>query len=82
MLLHLVYELSTDQCFNDWGSLITQGMPQLIYLQGSSKNQIMRGITTGIVLTSAEAQGFAFSAQVPFQHHSLKICLHQILLGC
>lgn len=75
MLLHLVYELSTDHCyFKDWGSLITQAMPQLIYLQGNSKNQIMKGIMTGTVLTSAEASGFAFSAQV--MHHCLKICLH------
>lgn len=75
MLLPLAHELSTDHWyFKDWGSLITQAMPQLIYLQGNSKNQIMKGI-----MTSAEAPGFVFSAQV--MHHCLKICLHQVSLG-
>lgn len=67
--------------FKDWGSLITQAVLQLIYLKGNSKNQIMKGIMTGIVLTSAEASGFGFSAQA-LKHHCFKICLHQVSLGC
>lgn len=68
--------------FKAWVSLITWAMLQFIYLPGNSRNQILKGIMTGITLLQKKYQGFVLhcgwiavcSKSVCIKLHQGKIC--------